>query len=146
MSTCQTNLRHEADAHVFTKLQEWNYHSRQNAKQGHLIAEQAKKDSEQMTTIARLGMIFLPGTFLAVRPQEETSKPRHALSTSLVSRAPLAHKFWISERVLDDLFQVDPGGQPPGCVAILCHLRHFGHCVDIPVVLQVLGVEDMDYM
>lgn len=63
----QNKLWRDTNDHEFPPLQEWNYHSRQNAKQGHLIAERAKKDSGQMTTIARLGMIFLPGTFLAVR-------------------------------------------------------------------------------
>ncbi|SPN96564.1 uncharacterized protein DNG_00087 [Cephalotrichum gorgonifer] len=44
---------------------EWNYHSRMDAKATYTITSLAKKDSGQMRTIAVLGMVFLPPTFLA---------------------------------------------------------------------------------
>ncbi|KAI0009020.1 hypothetical protein F4779DRAFT_405981 [Xylariaceae sp. FL0662B] len=44
---------------------EWNYYSRQDAMQNAEIAKASKKESSQMKAIAMLGMIFLPGTFLA---------------------------------------------------------------------------------
>jgi len=47
-------------------IQEWNYNTRRDAKATIIIAKRTKLDSSQMKTISRLGMVFLPGTFLAV--------------------------------------------------------------------------------
>jgi len=56
--------------------QEWNYHTRRDANATIIIARRTKLDSSQMKTISRLGMIFLPGTFLAVRiPQLGVASP-----------------------------------------------------------------------
>ncbi|KAK8863010.1 hypothetical protein PGQ11_009245 [Apiospora arundinis] len=44
---------------------EWNYHTRRDAKANIIIAHASKKDSSQMRYISFLGMVFLPGTFLA---------------------------------------------------------------------------------
>ncbi|KAK8107220.1 uncharacterized protein PG998_009233 [Apiospora kogelbergensis] len=44
---------------------EWNYHSRRDAKANIIIAHASKRDSSQMRYISLLGMVFLPGTFLA---------------------------------------------------------------------------------
>ncbi|KAI1344248.1 hypothetical protein F5Y15DRAFT_365948 [Xylariaceae sp. FL0016] len=44
---------------------ERNYHSRRDARATIIIAVASKKDSSQMRYISYLGMIFLPGTFLA---------------------------------------------------------------------------------
>jgi hypothetical protein len=46
--------------------QEWNYYTRRDAKANIIIANASKKDSTQMRLISFVGMIFLPGTFLAV--------------------------------------------------------------------------------
>ncbi|KAK6844527.1 hypothetical protein PG995_014637 [Apiospora arundinis] len=44
---------------------EWNYHSRRDAKANIIIAYASKRDSSQMRYMSFLGMVFLPGTFLA---------------------------------------------------------------------------------
>ncbi|KAI2636516.1 hypothetical protein GGS26DRAFT_589124 [Hypomontagnella submonticulosa] len=44
---------------------EWNYHTRRDAKANIIIAHASKQDSTQMRLISLVGMIFLPGTFLA---------------------------------------------------------------------------------
>ncbi|KAK8025071.1 hypothetical protein PG990_002894 [Apiospora arundinis] len=48
---------------------EWNYHSRRDAKVNIIIAYASKRDSSQMRYISFLGMVFLPGTFLAIPVQ-----------------------------------------------------------------------------
>lgn len=45
---------------------EWNYYTRRDAQVNFSIATATKMDSSQMKQISLLGMIFLPGTFLAV--------------------------------------------------------------------------------
>ncbi|KAK7978225.1 hypothetical protein PG988_005715 [Apiospora saccharicola] len=50
---------------LITAEQEWNYHTRRDAKANIIIACASKMDSNQMRLISVLGMIFLPGTFLA---------------------------------------------------------------------------------
>ncbi|KAK8039848.1 hypothetical protein PG993_008259 [Apiospora rasikravindrae] len=49
---------------------EWNYHTRRDAKANIIIACASKVDSNQMRLISILGMIFLPGTFLAKRARK----------------------------------------------------------------------------
>ncbi|KAM0817905.1 hypothetical protein AB5N19_03712 [Seiridium cardinale] len=44
---------------------EWNYHARRDANANIKIAHASKQDSTQMRLISLVGMIFLPGTFLA---------------------------------------------------------------------------------
>ncbi|KAF7534862.1 hypothetical protein G7054_g5880 [Neopestalotiopsis clavispora] len=44
---------------------EWNYHTRRDAKANIFIARASHQDSTQMKMISWIGMIFLPGTFLA---------------------------------------------------------------------------------
>lgn len=44
---------------------EWNYHTRRDAKATIIIAQSSQRDSAQMRLISLVGMIFLPGTFLA---------------------------------------------------------------------------------
>ncbi|KAK8086400.1 hypothetical protein PG994_001374 [Apiospora phragmitis] len=44
---------------------EWNYYTRRDAKANIVIACASKMDSSQMRLISILGMVFLPGTFLA---------------------------------------------------------------------------------
>ncbi|KAJ0116781.1 uncharacterized protein J7T55_009932 [Diaporthe amygdali] len=44
---------------------EWNYYTRRDAQVNFSIATATKMDSSQMKQISLLGMIFLPGTFLA---------------------------------------------------------------------------------
>lgn len=46
--------------------QEWNYYTRRDAQVNYSIATAARMDGSQMKQISLLGMIFLPGTFLAV--------------------------------------------------------------------------------
>lgn len=47
-------------------LQEWNYYTRRDAQVNYSIATATRMDSSQMKQISLLGMIYLPGTFLAV--------------------------------------------------------------------------------
>ncbi|KAK8078102.1 hypothetical protein PG996_004272 [Apiospora saccharicola] len=44
---------------------EWNFHTRRDAKANIIIAYASKMDSNQMRAISYMGMVFLPGTFLA---------------------------------------------------------------------------------
>ncbi|KAH8887126.1 hypothetical protein GQ53DRAFT_606609, partial [Thozetella sp. PMI_491] len=44
---------------------EWNYYARRDTRANIIIASATKRDSSQMKNISLLGMIFLPGTFLA---------------------------------------------------------------------------------
>ncbi|KAI0376811.1 hypothetical protein F5Y04DRAFT_265548 [Hypomontagnella monticulosa] len=44
---------------------EWNYHTRRDANANIFIAYASREDSYQMRLISLVGMIFLPGTFLA---------------------------------------------------------------------------------
>lgn len=46
--------------------QEWNYYTRRDAQVNFSIATATRMDGSQMKHISLLGMIFLPGTFLAV--------------------------------------------------------------------------------
>lgn len=46
--------------------QEWNYYTRRDAQVNFSIATATRVDGSQMKQISLLGMIFLPGTFLAV--------------------------------------------------------------------------------
>ncbi|KAK8134610.1 hypothetical protein PG984_006622 [Apiospora sp. TS-2023a] len=46
-------------------VQEWNFHTRRDARANIYIAYASKMDSSQMKYISLLGMVFLPGTFLA---------------------------------------------------------------------------------
>lgn len=47
-------------------MQEWNFHTRRDARENIIIAYASKRDSSQMKYISFLGMVFLLGTFLAV--------------------------------------------------------------------------------
>ncbi|KAK7920292.1 hypothetical protein PG985_008314 [Apiospora marii] len=44
---------------------EWNFYTRRDAKANIIIAFASQRDSNQMKAIAYMGMVFLPGTFLA---------------------------------------------------------------------------------
>jgi hypothetical protein len=47
-------------------VKEWNYYTRRDAQYNFNIATATKMDGSQMKQISLMGMIFLPGTFLAV--------------------------------------------------------------------------------
>ena len=59
-----------------------------NANVNQFIARATRKDSTAMKTIAVLGMIFLPGTFLAVGPYPFSlfSYSKYMITDSLVDR------------------------------------------------------------
>ncbi|KAK0379667.1 hypothetical protein CLIM01_02994 [Colletotrichum limetticola] len=59
--TCNSLL----EARALAAQMEWNHHTRRDAKVAIAIAFATMKDGNQMKGISHLGMIFLPGTFLA---------------------------------------------------------------------------------
>ncbi|POS72814.1 hypothetical protein DHEL01_v208796 [Diaporthe helianthi] len=59
--TCEGHL----GAMTMATQMEWNYYTRRDAQVNYSIATAARMDGSQMKQISRLGMIFLPGTFLA---------------------------------------------------------------------------------
>lgn len=54
------------DERDLTNCKEWNYYTRRDAQVNFSIATATRMDGSQMKQISQLGMIFLPGTFLAV--------------------------------------------------------------------------------
>ncbi|KAK8101857.1 hypothetical protein PG999_012231 [Apiospora kogelbergensis] len=51
---------------------EWNFYTRRDAKANIIIAFASKRDSNQMRAISYMGMVFLPGTFLALTLESKT--------------------------------------------------------------------------
>ncbi|KAK8093717.1 hypothetical protein PG997_000402 [Apiospora hydei] len=58
-------------------VQEWNFHTRRDARANIIIAYASKRDSSQMKYISFLGMVFLPGTFLAVSTHHDKGPRRN---------------------------------------------------------------------
>lgn len=56
-------VRHNMNLRLY---KEWNYYTRRDAQVNYSIATATRMDSSQMKQISLLGMIYLPGTFLAV--------------------------------------------------------------------------------
>lgn len=70
LPTCPFSLPHQQD---LTTCKEWNYYTRRDAQVNFSIATATRMDGSQMKQISLLGMIFLPGTFLAVSDTPQSS-------------------------------------------------------------------------
>lgn len=91
LPACRLSLPDQPD---LMNDKEWNYYTRRDAQVNFSIATATRMDGSQMKQISLLGMIFLPGTFLAV----SCSSPSFDDMTDL---GP--------DLLLNDLFQLDAG-------------------------------------